>query len=137
MQKATRARKFMLTIQASQIEAGWTHDKIKEALAQFKLQYWAMVNEIGNETHQLHTHVVLYRQTSGIRLSTIREIFPDIHCDVLRGTIEESRNYLLKTGKYAGTEKADTTVKIPLKSGEKFHSNPVEAIAAILSECRT
>lgn len=133
MQKATRARKFMLTIQASQIEAGWTHDKIKEALAQFKLQYWAMVNEIGNETHQLHTHVVLYRQTSGIRLSTIREIFPDIHCDVLRGTIEESRNYLLKTGKYAGTEKADTTVKntfeewgeIPLEPGRGHSSNLV------------
>lgn len=109
--KEPRSRKWMLTFQTTSIEDhGWTHGKIQETLENLKLQYWAMVDEIGGETARLHTHVIFYRSTA-IRASTLAKLFPTVHMDALKGTMQEARTYLLKAEKWEGTEKAETTIE--------------------------
>ena len=105
-----RSRKWMLTFQTKHLEDGWTHDAIKAALEPRKLQYWAMCDEIGGETEKAHTHLIIYRK-SPVRASTLRETFPSVHMEPLKGTMAEARNYLLKSGKYADTDKAETSVE--------------------------
>lgn len=108
--KEVRSRKWMITFQTEHItEQGWTHEQIVEALEKLKPQYYAIVDEVGGETHRLHTHVILFRPTA-IRASTFRKLFPTAHMDALKGTMQEARNYLLKAEKWEGTEKAETTV---------------------------
>ena len=104
-----RSRKYMLTFQSSHIEAGWSHEKIRQTLESLKLTYYAMVDEIGNDTGQKHTHLILYRP-SAIRIRTLEKLFPTVHQDMLNGSMSEARTYLLKSGKWAETEKAETTV---------------------------
>lgn len=123
MNASLRSRKFMLTFQSSHINSGWSHEKIKETLAPLKLQYWAMVDEIGLNTKQLHTHLILYR-SEAIRTKTLDKLFPTVHQDMLKGSMVESRNYLLKTGKYAGTEKADTTVENTFEEWGELPNEP-------------
>ena len=109
--KEVRSRKFMLVFQSSHIlEDGWTHDTIRKALEPRKLQYWAMCDEVASETGQLHTHLIIYRK-SPLRASTLREMFPSVHMEPLKGTMAEARTYLLKEGKYAGTDKAETSIE--------------------------
>ena len=135
----TKTRKWMLTFQSSQIvEDGWSHEVIKQALKALKLDYWAMVDEIGGKTGSLHTHLILYREND-IRATTLRKRFPNVHQDALHGSMEESRNYLLKSGKYANTEKAETTIaetfeeggKLPIERGKGHRSDIEQAIQMI------
>ncbi len=103
-----RSRKWMLTFHNIQ-EQGWSHDKIKESLGSLKLEYWALVDEVGGETSRLHTHLIIYRSTA-IRARTLTKLFGSTHQDILHGTMAEARSYLLKDGKWKDTEKAETTV---------------------------
>lgn len=109
-EKEIRSRKWLLTIQESAIKSGFDHAGIIKALEKLKPDYFCLSDEIGAETHQLHTHVVIFR-SSAIRATTIRKYFPDIHMDAMKGSIQEGRNYVLKTGKYEGSDKADTSVE--------------------------
>ena len=87
-QKTDRSRKFMLTIQASQIQSGWSHARIRETI-ETKLKgvtYYAICDEIGRETGQPHTHLVIY-SPNAIRISTVNNVFPNVHVDVLYGTV--------------------------------------------------
>ena len=119
-----RSRKFLLTFQASQISDGWTHGKISDAMSRHLkgVEYWAMCDETGNETHSLHTHLMLY-SPNPVMLSTVKNVFPHVHTDVIRGTLQETRDYLLKSGKYAGTEKAETSIP---GSFEEYGQLPAE-----------
>ena len=111
-QKTDRSRKFMLTIQASQIQSGWSHARIREII-ETKLKgvtYYAICDEIGRETGQPHTHLVIY-SPNAIRISTVNNVFPNVHVDVLNGTVKQARTYLKKGGKFKDTEKADTSIK--------------------------
>ena len=111
-QKTDRSRKFMLTIQASQIQSGWSHARIRETI-ETKLKgvtYYAICDEIGRETGQPHTHLVIY-SPNAIRISTVNNVFPNVHVDVLNGTVKQARTYLKKGGKFKDTEKADTSIK--------------------------
>ena len=92
-----RSRKWMLTFHNIQ-EQGWSHEKIKESLAELKLAYWAVVDEIGGETSRLHTHLIIYRPTA-VRAQTLTKMFGSTHQDILHGTMAEARMYLLKYGK--------------------------------------
>ena len=59
--KDTSCRKWMITIN-NPLDKGFTHEKIKEVLSSIRsLDYWAMCDEIGNEKHTLHTHIVIHR----------------------------------------------------------------------------
>lgn len=138
--KEVRSRKWLLTIQESAIRAGMDHDGIIKALEKLKPDYFCLSDEIGAETHQLHTHVVLYR-SSAIRATTIRKYFPGVHMDAMKGTLKEGRDYLLKTGKYEETEKAETSIEgtfyesgeLPAEAGQGKRSD-LEAMMELVKQ---
>lgn len=113
----------MLTFQSSHIEAGWSHEKIREALQSLNPSYYALVDEIGNDTGQKHTHLILCR-ASAIRTKTLEKLFPTVHQDILKGTMNEARTYLLKSGKWEDTDKAETTIDGTFEESGELPSEP-------------
>lgn len=109
--KDTSCRKWMITIN-NPLDKGFTHEKIKEVLSSIRsLDYWAMCDEIGNEKHTLHTHIVIHRGGQ-LRFSTLQKKFPPgSQLDMLRGTLQQARDYIRKEGKYKGTAKEETNLK--------------------------
>lgn len=107
----SRSRKWMITIN-NPLDKGFTHDKIKEVLTSIRsLDYWAMCDEIGNEKHTLHTHIIIHRG-GALRFSTLQKMFPPgSQLDNLRGTIQQARDYIRKEGKYKGSNKEETNLK--------------------------
>lgn len=109
MPKDKQSRKYQLTIN-NPAESGFNHGKIKEILvARFKsFEYGAMSDEIG-EQGTPHTHVfVCFR--SPVRFSMIKKYFPTAHIEAVVGSVEQNLEYLQKTGKWAKTAKAETSV---------------------------
>jgi len=103
-------KKFQLTINNPQ-DKGLTHTVIKEKLSELKnILYWVMADEEGLDSKTPHTHVFFMSKNS-IRFSTIKKLFPDAHIEVAKGSAKENRDYVLKAGKWASDEKADTKIE--------------------------
>lgn len=107
MTELTQSRKWQLTIN-NPIEKGYTHDSIK-ALLPDTLLYWCMSDEIG-ENGTYHTHVYICN-ASGIRFKTLKKKFPEAHLELCKGTSEDNRAYIQKSGKWALTKKNETSVE--------------------------
>lgn len=105
---ADNGRKFLLTIN-NPLEKGFTHDEIKQRLDNLKLDYWCMCDEIG-EKGTFHTHVFIYIDRT-IRFKRLKKEFPPAHIDYRNQPCAVNRNYLLKGGKLAETEKALTSIE--------------------------
>lgn len=104
-----QARKWQLTINNPQ-DKGLDHDAIKKALEQFKsCVYWCMADEVGLDTHTPHTHLFFCLKTPG-KFSTVKKRFPDAHIEAARGTVQENRAYVGKSGKWSEDEKSDTSI---------------------------
>lgn len=105
-----QARKYQLTIN-NPAKHGCDHDNIKAALAGLKSTvYFCMADEVGEKEHTPHTHVYV-AFSSPVRFSTLRKAFKGAaHIEVCRGTSEENRAYILKVGKWAASDKAETTL---------------------------
>ncbi|RGX54678.1 viral replication protein [Anaerotruncus sp. AF02-27] len=108
MANNSQARKWALVINNPQ-ECGLDHDAITAILQRFSPDYFCMADEIAT-TGTYHTHVFLY-SPSPIRFSTIKNRFPTAHIEKAYGSSKENREYILKAGKWAGTEKAETAVE--------------------------
>ncbi|MDE6259645.1 MAG: hypothetical protein K2M42_02090 [Oscillospiraceae bacterium] len=108
MDKDTRHRKYQLTI--NNPGEVWTHEKIREALEKLNLKYWCMADEVGLREQTPHTHIFLASQTSAVRFSTVKSLFPTAHIEPAQGTSEENRAYIQKSGKWAKGEKAETSI---------------------------
>jgi len=108
MERDTRHRKFLLTLNNPGEE--WSHEKIKAALETLQLRYWCCSDELGLQEQTPHTHVFFVAQTSAIRFSTVKNLFPTAHIDPANGTSEENRAYVQKSGKWADDPKADTAI---------------------------
>jgi len=107
--KDTQSRKYLLTIN-NPIEKDLSHEKIIEIMKNFKsCVYYCMSDEIGNEEKTHHTHLYMVA-SSPIRFSTVKNNFPTSHIDMSRGSSQENRDYVLKEGKWANDEKADTKI---------------------------
>lgn len=109
--KDTRSRKWMITIN-NPAEKGYSHDRIKSELNDIKsLAYWCMCDEIGNKTHTYHTHIIIFRD-GALRFSTLQKHFPPgSQLDMLRGTLQQARDYIRKEGKYKDTDKEETNLR--------------------------
>lgn len=108
MNQDTRHRKYILTI--NNPGDVWTHEKIRESLGTLQLKYWCLADEVGLQEHTPHTHIFFAAQTSAIRFSTVKGLFPTAHIELAQGSSEENRAYVQKSGKWANDKKADTTV---------------------------
>ena len=118
----SRSRKWMITIN-NPLDKGFSHDKIKDVLFTIRnLDYWAMCDEIGNEKHTLHTHIVIHRG-GALRFSTLQKMFPPgSQLDMLRGTLQQARDYIRKERKYKGTAKEETNFKNTFEECEIVHA---------------
>ena len=103
----TQSRKWALVIN-NPSEAGLDHAAIREILRFFTLTYFCMADEIAT-TGTYHTHVFLY-SPSPIRFATVKNRFPTAHIEKAYGSARENRAYILKEGRWADTDKAETAV---------------------------
>ena len=103
-----QARKWALVIN-NPLEAGLDHTAIKDTLQRFAPTYFCMADEVAT-TGTYHTHIFLCAH-SPIRFSTLKNRFPIAHIEKAYGSARENRDYILKSGKWADTEKAETSVE--------------------------
>lgn len=103
-----QSRKWGLVINNPK-DCGLDHDTIIEKLHLFRPAYFCLADEIG-ESGTYHTHIYLFSH-SPIRFSTIKNRFPPAHIEKALGTSAENRDYITKSGKWANTKKAETSVK--------------------------
>ena len=103
-----QSRKWQLTIN-NYNDIGLDVQTVKDKLNLMNLEYWCLDLEIGRLNGTPHMHVFLYSR-SPIRFNTILRKFEGAHIESCRGSCKDNRDYILKQGKYANTEKADTIV---------------------------
>lgn len=115
-----QSRKFQLTIN-NPIEYGFTHKIISELLIRSNPDYYCMVDEIG-ENGTYHTHIFIY-STSPIRFSTLKNRFPQAHIEAAYGSVIQNVEYIKKEGKWAETNKSETSV---LDTFEEYGEIPSE-----------
>ena len=60
-------------------------------------------------TGTYHTHLFFYAP-SPVRFATIKNRFPVAHIEKAYGTVQENRAYIRKEGRWADTDKAETSV---------------------------
>lgn len=106
--KTQKARKWQITINNPKM--GFTD--IKDLLEnKYKnIIYYCYSKEIGNQTHTEHIHIFLYTK-SPVSGSSILKLFDGSHIEVAKGTCQDNRDYIYKTGKWENTEKEDTRIE--------------------------
>ncbi len=107
MANNTQSRKWLMVIN-NPSEAVLDHSTISEIVQKFCPVYFCMADEIAT-TGTYHTHV-FFCTSSPARFSTIKKRFPTAHIEKAYGTPKENRDYITKTGIWADTSKAETSV---------------------------
>lgn len=102
-----QCRKWSLVINNFKT-VGFDHETIKDILKKFAPLYFCMADEIAT-TGTEHTHIFLMAD-SPIRFSTLKSRFPIAHIEKAYGSAQENRDYILKEGKWADTDKAETSI---------------------------
>lgn len=103
----SQSRKWALVIN-NPLDAGLDHSAITTILYRFSPAYFCMADEIA-ATGTYHTHVFLYAP-SPVRFSTIKNRFPTAHIEKAYGSARDNRDYTAKAGKWASTDKSETSV---------------------------
>lgn len=119
MTRDSQSRKWQITIN-NPLEKGYTHEKIKEELSKLKsVLYYCMADEAG-QTHHTHIYVVF---SSAVRFSTLKNKFKEAHLEIARGTSEQNRDYIAKSGKWEKNKKHGTIIP---GTFEEFGEMPIE-----------
>jgi Putative viral replication protein. len=91
-----QSRKWLLTFN-NPTDHGYSQDAIVERLEGFvSVLYWCLCDEIGSEG-TYHTHLYIAFKTPRLH-SVLENAFPGAHRDVVRGTSQQNRDYILKDG---------------------------------------
>jgi len=127
MGQNSQSRKWNLVLN-NPLEAGLDHAAITEILHKFAPTYFCMADEIAT-TGTYHTHIFILSH-SPIRFSTIKSRFPTAHAEKAYGSARENRDYCLKDGRWADSNKAETCVPGTFEEwgdlpAEKEEENPV------------
>ena len=107
MENNTQSRKWALVIN-NPLDAGLDHAAIREILYRFSPAYFCMADEIAT-TGTYHTHIFLF-SPSPMRFSTVKNRFATAHIEKAYGSAKTNRAYILKEGRWADTDKAETSV---------------------------
>lgn len=118
--KDTQSRKWQITLNfksKKQID----HKAIKNELSAIKpIQYYCLADEIGLKEKTPHIHIFI-ACSSPVRFSSIKRHFPEGHIEQARGSCEENKNYVEKSGKWENDPKSDTSIKGTFEQwGEMF-----------------
>lgn len=109
MKKDTQHRKFQLTINNPN-EHGVTHEEIQNRISSLKaVEYFCMADEIGTKKGTLHTHVFVCFSNPKL-FSTIKNKFPEAHIEAAKGSCQENKDYIQKSGKWARNKKSETSL---------------------------
>ena len=120
--KDTQSRKWQITINFK-AKKNIDHTIIKKELSEIKpIQYYCMADEIGLKEKTPHTHIFI-ACSSPVRFSTIKRHFPDGHIEQARGSCEENKIYIEKSGKWEHDLKSDTSIK---GTFEEWGEMPIE-----------
>lgn len=116
-----QSMRFQLTIN-NPVEKGYTHEKIREILVNnFKtFCYYCLADEQGS---CYHTHIFVCFN-SRVRCSTIKRCFPEAHYEIVKGSISDNINYIMKSGKWENDKKHGT--QIP-DTFEEYGDRPSES----------
>lgn len=106
--KDTQSDMYMLTIN-NPLDYDMSHHQIKSILInKFKtIIYFCMADEKGST---LHTHVFACF-SSRVRFSTIQRHFPHANITTVKGTVSETVNYIMKSGKWENDLKHETKIE--------------------------
>lgn len=106
MAKDSYSRKWQITIN-NPLEHGFTHERICHELDDLKSTvYYCMADEVGS-THHTHIYVCF---SSVVRFSTMKNKFPQAHLEIVRGTSEQNRDYIMKASKWENDTKHGTSI---------------------------
>lgn len=120
--KDSQSRKWQFTIN-NPIEKGLSREKIKEELGKLKsVVYWCAADEIGTEKNTLHTHIFI-ACSAPVRFSTLKNLFSDSHIEPAKGTSQQNRDYISKSGKWENDKKHGTSI---VGTFEEYGKIPVE-----------
>lgn len=119
MPQDKQSRKWHITIN-NPLEKGYDHAKIKEILATIKpIIYYCMADEAG-QTHHTHIYIAC---SSAVRFSTLKNKFPEAHLEIARGSSQQNRDYIAKTGKWENDKKHGTHIP---GTFEEYGEMPIE-----------
>lgn len=108
MSKDPQMRKVNITIN-NPSDIGLTLDQLDQlVLKNLNPQYFCRSMEVG-ENGTEHYHFAIFRP-SPIRFSRLKRLFPTAHIEKAYGSMSENRDYVAKGGKWAATDKSDTSV---------------------------
>lgn len=116
--KDTQSRSWILVIN-NYDEHGISPQKFEEILSNIpSMRYWCYSLECGSENQTPHIQGFMVTK-SPIRFSTLHNKFNKVaHLEQAKGSPQENRDYVLKQGKWADTEKASTNTGIFKEWGE-------------------
>lgn len=132
-----QSRKWQITLN-NPADKGLTHEAIKSKLQNIKsIRYYCLSDEIGPKEQTPHTHIFIY--CSRLRFSTLKRIFPEGHIELVIGSVEQNRAYILKGGKWEDDEKAETSIpgtfeewgEIPEEPGAGYRTDIAEIYGQI------
>lgn len=136
MARSQAHRKYQLTFNNPH-QHGYDHDCIKTVLADCSnLVYWCMCDEEGS---CYHTHLYLVF-SNAVMFTTIKRRFYEAHIEPAQGSNRENRDYILKEGKWADSDKKETNLPntfeesgdLPADRGENIKQT--EAIFAMIKD---
>lgn len=108
MARSSASRKYQLTIN-NPLKHGFTHDTIKQILADFSgLVYWCMCDEVGQEG-TTHTHVFVVFKNA-VMFSTLQKRYYGAHVEPVNGSNQENHDYIRKEGKWLNDKKHETSM---------------------------
>lgn len=109
--KVVRSRKWLLTCNNPD-KHGWDYTKIESSISAFKgVQYACWCTEKGLKEETEHFHLFLHFKNQ-VKDDSLHSVFKrdSWHSDKCRGTTQDNRDYILKQGKYAESEKSKTSI---------------------------
>ena len=103
-----QTRKYQLTINNPD-DIGLTTKDIKAKVDDLRADYCCLSMEVAS-TGTPHIHIFIYRK-SAIRFETVKKMFPTAHIETAKGSCQQNKDYIQKIGKWAASDKAETTVE--------------------------
>ncbi|WP_251447528.1 hypothetical protein [Vermiculatibacterium agrestimuris] len=132
MTKDTQSRKWQGTLNYKS-RHDIDHEKMKMKFQELHVLYWCLADEIGLETQTLHTHFFIMLK-SPVRFSRLKKLFPEVHFEQVRGSAQENRNYISKTGKWVNDEKADTSIEGTFEESGPLPEEPGQGARTDIAE---
>lgn len=108
MDQNKQSRKWLLTLNNPKSH-GYDRTKIIKLIELLTIQYGCLCYEIG-ENRTPHVHVYIYSK-SPIKFKRLKSLIPEGHWDCVRGSSQENRDYITKSGKWENDKKAETNLR--------------------------